>query len=64
MDNHKPKNCYLPNMRISAQLHERLKSVAERSVSHRLTDHVRFALERYVEAEEAAQTPASTATQR
>ncbi len=48
-----PKDGYLPNMRISAQLHERLRNVAERSVTHRLTDHVREAIERYVEQEEA-----------
>lgn len=48
------KDSYLPNMRISAELRQRLDRVAAQSVTQRLTDHVRFALERYVKEEEAA----------
>lgn len=49
------KDRSLPTVRISTQLLDRLERVIERSVSHKVSDHVRYALERYVEAEETQQ---------
>lgn len=49
--------------RVPAVLRLRLERIAERSVARQLSDHIRVALERYVETEEAAQTPAAQAVQ-
>ncbi len=48
------KDTWLPGVRISSDLRDRLERVAERSVASKLSDHVRAALERYVKEEEAA----------
>lgn len=50
--------------RVPATLRLRLERIAQRSVARQLSDHIRVALERYVETEEAAaQTPAPAAVQ-
>lgn len=49
------KDTWLPGVRISSDLRDRLERVAERSVASKLSDHIRAALERYVKEEEAAQ---------
>lgn len=45
---------YLPQVRCDTQLKERLAQVARRSVSPRLSDHVRVAVEQYVRTQEVA----------
>lgn len=45
---------YLPQVRCDNTLKERLARVASQSVSPRLSDHVRVAVERYVAQQEAA----------
>lgn len=52
----------LPMIRVTQEIKERLERIAERSVGG-VSDHVRVAIERYVETEEAAQTPAAQAVQ-
>lgn len=49
--------------RVPAALRLRLERIAQRSVARELSDHVRAAIERYVETEEAAQNPAPAAVQ-
>ena len=39
---------YLPPVRCSAELRERLERIARQSVSKRLSDHLRLAVENYV----------------
>lgn len=43
---------YLPQVRCDQDLKRRLERVAKASVSNRLSDHVRVAVERYVVAQE------------
>lgn len=49
--------------RVPASLRLRLERIAQRSVAREVSDHIRVALERYVETEEAAQTSAPAAVQ-
>lgn len=42
---------YLPTVRCSVELKQSLERIAAQSVSPRLSDHIRFALEQYVERE-------------
>lgn len=44
---------YLPQVRCPASLKRRLEQVAAESVTPNLADHIRYAVERYVRAEEA-----------
>jgi predicted transcriptional regulator len=44
---------YLPQVRCTPSLKQRLEQVADESVTANLADHIRFAVERYVAAEEA-----------
>lgn len=46
----------LPVVRITPSLKDRLERVAADAISPRLSDHVRYALEQYVAAEEAKRT--------
>lgn len=43
---------YLPQVRCRTNLKQRLQAVAEKSVSQRLTDHIRVAVQHYVEQQE------------
>lgn len=45
---------YLPQVRCDKELKARLERVVKRSVSPRLSDHVRVAVEQYVAQQEAA----------
>lgn len=42
----------LPMVRCTPSLKTRLERIAEASVARNLTDHIRYAVERYVETEE------------
>jgi predicted transcriptional regulator len=44
---------YLPQVRCTPALKRRLEQVAARSVTRNLADHIRYAVEQYVLAEEA-----------
>lgn len=44
---------YLPQVRCAASLKQRLEQVAANSVTPNLADHIRYAVEQYVLAEEA-----------
>jgi predicted transcriptional regulator len=44
-------NEFLPMVRCGSELKEALERIAARSVSPRLSDHIRFAVEQYVERE-------------
>lgn len=46
-------NDQLPPTRCSAAVKARLHAIAQRSVAKKLADHIRLAVERYVEEEEA-----------
>lgn len=48
------KETYLPQVRCRTNLKQRLQMVAAQSVSPRLTDHIRVAVEQYVAQQEAA----------
>lgn len=54
-----PYTEYLPQVRCPASLKARLERVAEGSVARNLTDHIRFAVERYVAQEEARSSQAA-----
>lgn len=41
---------YLPQVRSTAELKRKLELIAEGSVSKNLSDHIRYAVEKYVEA--------------
>lgn len=43
---------YLPQVRCTPRLKRRLEQVAQGSVTPNLADHIRYAVERYVESEE------------
>lgn len=47
-----PMTEYLPQVRCTATLKQRLQRVVADSVSRELADHLRYATERYVESEE------------
>lgn len=47
---------YLPQVRCTPSLKLRLERVADESITANLADHIRFAVERYVEAEESRRT--------
>lgn len=49
-------------IRVAPDIKDRLERIAARSVGG-VTDHMRVAIERYVETEEAAQNPAPAAVQ-
>ena len=54
---------YLPQVRCTKSMKMRLEAIAETSVAPALADHIRFALDQYIAAEEAknagvASTPA------
>lgn len=54
------KTVILPQVRIEPALKERLERIAQRSVSHNLADHIRYAVTKYVETEESRQQPEPT----
>lgn len=54
MSSNEPYTEYLPQVRCTATLKARLERIAVRSISRNLADHIRFAVERYIDAEEAA----------
>ena len=55
MNNSTSADTFLPSVRCSAELRARIERIAERSVSKRLSDHLRLAVERYVSDIEAAE---------
>lgn len=60
MSSNEPLTEYLPQVRCTPTLKARLEKVAERSVTRNLADHIRYAVEIYVDAAEAGdQRPAS-----
>lgn len=55
----------IPAVRIPASLRERLETVAGNNrMTNSLSDHIRFALEQYVESEEAKTQTAADLTSR
>lgn len=42
---------YLPKVRCTPEMKEELRLIANHSVARKLTDHIRFAIEQYVERE-------------
>lgn len=56
MSINEPKSTYLPQVRCEPSLKERLERITERSVAPSLADHIRFAIEQYVVAEERKAT--------
>jgi len=55
----------IPAVRITASLRERLESIAgAHKLTTSLSDHIRFALEKYVESEEAKAQTAADLTSR
>lgn len=48
----------LPRVRCSDELREKLMEVTQRSVSNDMADHIRFAVEQYVNRELAKDAPA------
>ena len=62
MNRKKRLEARLPMIRVAPDIKERLERIAARSVGG-VTDHMRVAIERYVETEEAAQNPAPAAVQ-
>lgn len=62
MTKKKKMDARLPMIRVAPDIKERLERIAARSVGG-VTDHMRAAIERYVETEEAAQTPAPAVQQ-
>lgn len=54
------KTVILPQIRVEPSLKERLERIAQDSVSHNLTDHIRYAVARYIEAEERKRQPEPT----
>jgi hypothetical protein len=57
-----PLTEYLPQVRCTATLKRRLERVAGDSITSNLADHIRHAVETYVEAAEADQPPAQPQT--
>jgi predicted transcriptional regulator len=47
------KDTSLPAVRVPTSLKDRLERIAEQSIARSISDHVRFAVEQYVAAEEA-----------
>ena len=47
---------YLPQVRCEPSLKQRLEQVTASSINRRLSDHIRYAVEQYVAAEEAKRT--------
>ena len=41
---------YLPQVRSTAAMKRKLELIAEQSVSKNLSDHIRFAIEQYIES--------------
>lgn len=54
MSINEPLTEYLPQVRCAPTLKTRLERVAERSVTRNLADHIRFAVENYVDAAEGS----------
>lgn len=54
MSINEPLTEYLPQVRCAPTLKTRLERVAERSVTRNLADHIRFAVENYVDAVEGS----------
>ena len=52
MSINEPLTEYLPQVRCTPTLKARLERLAERSVTRNLADHIRFAVENYVDAAE------------
>ena len=42
---------YLPKVRCSIELRERLETLTRRSVARNMADHIRYAVEQYVDRE-------------
>lgn len=61
MSINEPLTEYLPQVRCSPTLKARLERLAERSVTRNLADHIRFAVENYVETAEGPTSVDSTA---
>lgn len=61
MSSNEPLTEYLPQVRCTPTLKSRLERLAERSVTRNLADHIRFAVENYVDTAEGSATVDATA---